>query len=258
VTHQVRNQFQKVEEEEMEESEEEDEEESDDEGQTPLRKQLKDHTFEELEALKQKMGLREFNEAMFGSQKKVKKAEEAPGLSGGKKKAKKGIKKKDRPVEVSSKRRVPKFREVVPIPKIVKRDPRFDKNCGEFSDQYWNTDYGFLRDLQKKEAEEYKKKLKTVDDEGKQQELKKFIQRVNDKEKALAAKEKESKRQKQDKEENRKRVAEGKKPFYMKDSTKKLVELAEKYDELKASGGLDKYLKKKRKRNAVRDRKTLK
>jgi len=207
------------------------------------------------------MGLKEFNEAMFGSQKKkVKEPEPEGSMKKGEKvkKKKKKIKKKDMPMEVSSKARVSKLRQVVEVPRSSKRDPRFDKSCGDYNDEFFNADYEFLRDLQKKEADECKSKLKTVDDKSQQKEMKKFIQRVNDKEKARAAKERLMEKQKLDKAENRKRVAEGKQPFYMKQSTKKLVELAEKYDELKASGGLDKYLKKKRKRNAVRDRKSLK
>jgi len=35
------------------------------------------------------------------------------------------------------------------------------------------------------------------------------------------------------------------------------MDLAEKYDELKASGKLEKFLKKKRKKNATRDRKNV-
>lgn len=82
--------------------------------------------------------------------------------------------------------------------------------------QLWNEHYSFIRDIQKEEAADLKKKLKTVDDREKKREIRKFVQRVTDKEKAVAVKEKEAKRRLQDKEENRKRVAEGKRPFYMK------------------------------------------
>lgn len=46
--------------------------------------------------------------------------------------------------------------------------------------------------------------------------------------------------------------------FFNFTATQKLMDLAEKYEELKTSGGLEKYMKKKRKKNAVRDRKSLK
>jgi hypothetical protein len=46
--------------------------------------------------------------------------------------------------------------------------------------------------------------------------------------------------------------------FFHFTATRKLVDLAEKYDELKSTGKLEKYLKKKRKKNLVRDKNTLK
>ncbi|ODM94973.1 Ribosomal RNA processing protein 36 [Orchesella cincta] len=229
--------------------EEEESENEDDTKKTPLRSQLKDLSFIELEALKQKMGLKEYNEAMFGNKTGKKQG----------KKTKFERKNKNRPLEISSKRRVPKFREVVKVSKkSQKKDPRFDDACGEYSEKFFNTEYNFLRDLQKTEAEHLKKNMKTVDDNDKKREIRKFIQKVSDKEKAIVAKEKEDKRDLQLKEENKKRLEEGKRPFFVKKSTKKFMDLVEKYDELKSSGGLEKYLKKKRKKNAVRDRKFLK
>jgi len=41
-------------------------------------------------------------------------------------------------------------------------------------------------------------------------------------------------------------------------ATRKLVDLAEKYEELKSTGKLEKYLKKKRKKNLIRDKSALK
>ncbi|CAL8135543.1 unnamed protein product [Orchesella dallaii] len=232
--------------EEVEESDEDELEDGD--TKTPLRNQLKDLSFIELEALKQKMGLKEYNEAMFGNKESKKQS----------KKKRFERKNKNRPLEVSSKRRVPKFREVVKVPKKVHKDPRFDNACGEYSETFWNTEYNFLRDLQKTEAEHLRANLKKVDDNDKKREIRKFIQKVSDKEKAIVVKEKEAQKRLQHKEENKKRLEEGKRPFYVKKSTQKFLELVEKYDELKSSGGLEKYLKKKRKKNAVRDRKSLK
>merc|ERR1712048_1502582 len=48
-----------------------------------------------------------------------------------------------------------------------------------------------------------------------------------------------------------------KKTFYLKKSDQKKMELAQKYKALKASGKLDSYLAKKRKRNAAKERKRL-
>ncbi|KAK3562086.1 hypothetical protein QTP86_027183 [Hemibagrus guttatus] len=52
-------------------------------------------------------------------------------------------------------------------------------------------------------------------------------------------------------------VGDGHRPFYLKKSDKKKLELAEKYSELKKSGKLENFLSKKRKRNAVKDRRKM-
>ncbi|KAJ8032481.1 Ribosomal RNA processing protein 36-like [Holothuria leucospilota] len=52
-------------------------------------------------------------------------------------------------------------------------------------------------------------------------------------------------------------VKEGKKPYFLKKSDRKVLELAEKYKELKKSGKLEKYLAKKRKKNMSKDRRQM-
>lgn len=61
-----------------------------------------------------------------------------------------------------------------------------------------------------------KKSIKLVDDKFKKRDMRRFIQRVTDKEKSISVKQHEEQKRKQQKEENRKRVQEGKRPFYMK------------------------------------------
>lgn len=48
-------------------------------------------------------------------------------------------------------------------------------------------------------------------------------------------------------------VAEGKKPYYLKKSEQRRLELVSKFDELKKSGRLDKFMEKRRKKNAAKD-----
>lgn len=48
-------------------------------------------------------------------------------------------------------------------------------------------------------------------------------------------------------------VAAGKKPFFLKESDKKKRALVAKYEELMSSGQLDKYMAKRRKKNASKD-----
>ena len=52
-------------------------------------------------------------------------------------------------------------------------------------------------------------------------------------------------------------VKEGKRPFFLKKSERKKLELAEKFKALKESGKLKTYMEKKRKRNAGKLKKAL-
>ena len=97
--------------------------------QTAIRNELASLTFAELEALKSKIGAKEWNEAMFGSSSKSSQTS--------RKKAKKIFKRdnKNRPKEVSSKMKPKRVREVVHVTKVRTRDPRFEDLCGEYDEK---------------------------------------------------------------------------------------------------------------------------
>lgn len=162
---------------------------------------------------------------------------------------------KNRPMEMTSKKPVPRFREVIQAPKREVRDPRFESLCGNFDESRFKKAYSFLYDEDlpaerqriskelakgggvEEDLEEKKKRLEWID-----KELKKEQQRRKHAETAAqhGSKEKEA-------------VKQGKKPFYPKKSELKKEELVGKYQELKASGKLDKFLEKRRKKNAAKD-----
>jgi ribosomal RNA-processing protein 36 len=52
-------------------------------------------------------------------------------------------------------------------------------------------------------------------------------------------------------------VREGKRPFYLKKSEQRRLELLARYEELQASGKLEQYMAKRRKRNAAKDHRYL-
>jgi len=237
--------------------EDEIEEEDEETKRTSIRKELSTLTFEELDALKAKLGTKVYNEAMFGT-----------STTGSSKKnsSKKAMTEKvfkrenhNRPRELSSKVRVPKVREIVHVKKRRHRDPRFENLCGELDEKLWKNNYSFLTEIAEKEHEGLREKLKNKElDDDQALAAKEYLQRITNKEKSDAQKKKLEDKRRSEKEENVQRMKEGKRPYFMKKSTRKYVELAEKYDELKASGKLDSYLKKKRKKNAGRDKKSMK
>uniref|UniRef100_A0A8C6Z311 rRNA biogenesis protein RRP36 n=1 Tax=Nothoprocta perdicaria TaxID=30464 RepID=A0A8C6Z311_NOTPE len=141
-----------------------------------------------------------------------------------------------RPLEMSAKKRVPFLRRVVPVTKKVGRDPRFDDLSGEYNPEIFLKTYGFLDSIKKREKEMVQKQLKKC---------------RNSQAVLTGGLELSLKRQ------QRELAQQGKKPFYLKKSEKRKLELAEKYAELKRSGKLESFLSKKRKRNAIKDKRRL-
>ena len=72
---------------------------------------------------------------------------------------------KNRPTEMSSKRQVSRFRQVVEDSDGMNyagktRDPRFDSMSGTLNIGHWNTAYSFLKQYKEDEINELKKKIK--------------------------------------------------------------------------------------------------
>ena len=81
-------------------------------------------SIEEIQKLKEKIGLKLYNQAL--------------GLEKNKKREKFVRENKNRPREISSKKKVGRFREVVPVSfehKLEKRDPRFEASSGDFDEK---------------------------------------------------------------------------------------------------------------------------
>lgn len=63
---------------------------------------------------------------------------------------------KHAPTEVTSKRAVPRFRQVVEVTKDTRRDPRFDALSGELDDNRFRTSYSFIDEARKEEIKSIK------------------------------------------------------------------------------------------------------
>lgn len=130
-------------------------------------------SFAELIKLKEQLGTKVYNEAMFGEKAvKVKPA------------AKKEFKRdnKNRPREITTKKQVPLFgtAKKKQDDATSRRDPRFDIRCGEYDRKSFKQDYGFITDIRERELGELKTQLKnkelSVEERGK---IKLLIQRMN-------------------------------------------------------------------------------
>lgn len=211
-----------------------------------LKEELSEIPFCELEELKNKIGSKRYHEAIHGLFEKE-----------GTKSNIEKRKNKNRPREMSSKKRVPRLRQVIPVKKQMTRDPRFDELSGTFNQEKFDKAYSFLDDIKTNERKCLKKEICKTKQPEKKQQLESLLRRME--QQAAAKKSEDAKREaeKKRKKAELELVKQGKRPYYLKNSEKKKLELAEKYKRLKSSGKLEKYLKRKGKKMTNKERKKM-
>ncbi|XP_034381600.1 ribosomal RNA processing protein 36 homolog [Cyclopterus lumpus] len=210
-----------------------------------VKNELSNMSFEDVMKLQNKVGTKVYNEVAYGGSRSH--------AAGQKKRLN-----KNRPMEISAKRRAPFLRHVVSVKKPTSRDPRFDDLSGEYKPEIFEKTYNFINDIKQREREIVQKKLKkTKTNTPHKEELKFLLKKMDNQERARKSREEQRERELQFKRARRERANQGARPFFLKDSDKKKLELAEKYQDLKKSGKLENFLSKKRKRNAGKDRRKL-
>jgi ribosomal RNA-processing protein 36 len=165
-------------------------------------------------------------------------------------------KKNDKPAEISAKKPVSRFRNVIETKrKFV--DPRFNDLCGELRPEIFNTAYAFIDEYKKDDLATLNEAYQKEQDEDRKEELRLYIQKERDaisrREHRLLVDKKISAAKKQE----LSAVRQGKTPYYLKKSKIRELELEAKYDQLKSKGRLSSYLEKRRKSNASKDRRWL-
>ncbi|XP_037621738.1 ribosomal RNA processing protein 36 homolog [Sebastes umbrosus] len=209
-----------------------------------IKKELSNMSFEDIMKLQNKVGTKVYNEVAYGSNKSQ--------VTGKKKRLN-----KNRPMEISAKKPAPFLRKVISVRKPTSRDPRFDDLSGEYKPEIFEKTYKFINDIKHNEKEIIEKKLKKTKNNDTKEKLQFLLKRMENQERARKNREQQRERELQFKRQQRERANQGAKPFFIKNSEKKKLQLAEKYQELKKSGKLDNFLSKKRKRNAGKDRRKL-
>merc|ERR1712192_303760 len=155
---------------------------------------------------------------------------------------------KNRPREMSSKKTVGRFREVVQVAKRERRDPRFDPLCGEFNDKLFKESYQFVNEVKARELTELKKQLK-------REEVKYLIQRMENQLRAEAQNQVKRAQAEAESSDKKEKLKAGEKPFYLSKAKKKEAELVSKYEELQSKGGLDTFMRKTTKKKDSKERK---
>ncbi|XP_049428148.1 ribosomal RNA processing protein 36 homolog [Epinephelus fuscoguttatus] len=210
-----------------------------------IKKELSNMSFEDIMKLQNKVGTKVYNEVAYGSDKSQR--------TGKKKRLN-----KNRPMEISAKKPAPFLRQVVSVRKPTLRDPRFDDLSGEYKPEIFEKTYKFINDIRHREKEIVLKQLKkTKKNNQRKEKLQFLLKRMENQERARQSREQQRDRELQFKRQQRERANQGARPFFLKNSEKKKLLLAEKYQELKKSGKLENFLSKKRKRNAGKDRRKL-
>ncbi|KAL0448113.1 UNVERIFIED_CONTAM: rRNA biogenesis protein rrp36 [Sesamum latifolium] len=222
---------------------------SEDEGE--IERELAEVTFEELQRARS-----DGSEMVYRKQNMEKKGSRAN---------------KNRPVEMSSKKPVSRFREVIQMPKKdspsnicsrfilpchwkVVRDPRFESLCGNLDVDGFKKRYNFIyENILPVEKEELKKQMKRIKDPEAIKELKDRMGRVDKELKSAVTKRTEKDILAEHKKKEREAAKKGKQPYYLKKSELRKQKLIEKYKELKDSGKLEAFIERKRRKNAAKD-----
>ncbi|VDD90015.1 unnamed protein product [Enterobius vermicularis] len=171
--------------------------------------------------LKEKLGVRLFNKAFFGSSSTDKTQPYKPRTF-----------KRDnpkRPREISSKKRVPKFRNILGNEKInknIKYDPRFDERCGAFDEFLYRANYSFLDDIRREEKKVwfllFFEDFRTLAESDRRKEVIRELRR-----------------------ENNERLRQGLKPVFKTRAQIRRRVLEKKFGELKKSNKLNRYMQRR-------------
>uniref|UniRef100_A0A803LQR2 rRNA biogenesis protein RRP36 n=1 Tax=Chenopodium quinoa TaxID=63459 RepID=A0A803LQR2_CHEQI len=162
------------------------------------------------------------------------------------------------PMEVSSKKPVSRFREVIQVPKKVVRDPRFESLCGNLDEEGFKKRYNFIYEENlPAEKQELKKLLESSKDPEKITELKSRIALIDKHMKSDSTKLRRNQILSEHKKKAREAAKQGKRPYFAKKSDIRDRINMEKFKDLKEKGKLDSFMEKKRRRNAAKDHKFM-
>ncbi|KAK4889756.1 rRNA biogenesis protein rrp36 [Elasticomyces elasticus] len=146
---------------------------------------------------------------------------------------------KHAPASQTTKHQVTRKRTVVSYPKLVTRDPRFDNipfqapTTAHAPNDASDKAYAFLRDYQKDEVGELRAALRKTKDEDEKELLRRKINSMENRLKSHAAKEREQAVRAEHRKEEKGRVLEGKKPYFLKDKEVKERALVKKFEGMK-------------------------
>ena len=124
---------------------------------------------------------------------------------------------KHAPQALSSKHAVTRHRSVIDVPKVAPRDPRFDPLTGPLDDNRIKHNYDFLSSYRTSEISQLKSAIRASRTADEKEKLQKALRRMESKRQAEEAMEREQKVLREHRKQEKARVKDGKKPFYLKE-----------------------------------------
>ncbi|KAF4519075.1 hypothetical protein B566_EDAN001667 [Ephemera danica] len=216
---------------------------------TAIRKELSEMSFGDLMKLKDELGTKVYDEAMFGtSSKKSSQPKSFKRVN------------KNRPREMSSKIPVSAGLSTLPsLPKKTRqtRDPRFDGLCGTFDPKVFRKAYRFVDDIRGQELETLREELKNETDSKRKADIAYIVQRMENQARERHRREEKERQQKEERQEHINALRSGQKIHFPTKAERRAKELVSRYEELKKSGKLQKHLEKQRKKTVHKERKKL-
>lgn len=159
-------------------------------------------SFEDLQKLKEKLGTKMYNQTIFGNESKRKTEFKREN--------------KNRPREMSAKKPVSRFKELVSVKKVIARDPRFDSLCGTFNEKAFKNAYAFINDLRANDLQTLKNELKETTDLKAKTKIKYLIQRLENQLREEKKRKEKEERELEEKKEVLDSIKQGEKPVFKK------------------------------------------
>jgi ribosomal RNA-processing protein 36 len=169
------------------------------------------------------------------------------------KRVEKGKRDKNAPAEMSTKRAVSRYRQVLPSEKPKSRDPRFDDLSGKLNEDLFNRSYGFIKELEDKDLDDIRLQIAKEKDVDEKERLVKLQQSILSQRRSKEAGQVRQNIKREWRKKQMEQVKQGAKPYFLKESDMKRLELVEKFKNTKGKN-LDKILEKRRKKNQSKDR----
>ena len=163
---------------------------------------------------------------------------------------------KHAPAELSSKKAVSRKREVVPTQKLNHRDPRFEPSCGAVDELKTKKVYSFLDTYRDSEMLELKLAIRKSKDMENKEKLKRALLSMESRKKAQKMKEQQQEVLRKHRKEEKAKIEQGKRPYYLKKAEQKRMTLVEMFEGMNGKQ-VDRLVERRRKRKAAKEKKGM-